>query len=274
MPKWAVPTFSRMKSKALSWTVPSRGGVGTEAGSSLTESRPGIGEGRDFGRRLLGLVDALPVARLDQALTHSSWVSDRIDSYERLEFLGDSVLGLAVVAALYERYPCREEGELARVKAFVVSRASCVHVAQRLGVPELLSERAPAPEQKKREEAAASPTILGNVLEALIGACYVTFGYDRTAAAVVEAFDAQVDHALTAHVDHKTTLQETLAPRGLQPVYRLVGEEGPPHARTFTSEVDVDGQVRGRGEGRTIKMSEQAAAHEALDSLNVAVKGI
>jgi ribonuclease-3 len=226
----------------------------------------------ESGVALLSLVRALPPAVLEQVLTHSSWVSDRIGSYERLEFLGDSVLGLAAAAALYQRYPDREEGELARIKAFVVSRTSCVHVAQRLGLPGLIIEHAPAPEQKRRD-AAGSATILGNVLEALIGACYLTFGFDRTAVAVVEAFDEQFEYAVTAHVDHKTTLQEVLAPRGLQPVYRLVGEEGPPHARTFTSEVSVDGRVRGRGDGTTIKMSEQAAAREALASLGAGGRG-
>lgn len=228
---------------------------------------------RTSGAGLMHLVEALPVERLEQALTHASWVEDRLLSYERLEFLGDSVLGLAVAAALYERYPTKEEGELARVKGFVVSRASCAQVAQRLDLPSLLLARAPSSEQK-RQEAAASSTILGNVLEALIGSCYLVFGYERTARAVMGAFEGQVDYALTAHVDHKTTLQELLAPRGLQPAYQLAAEEGPPHARTFTSEVLVDGRVRGRGDGKTIKMSEQAAAREALASIENSAEGL
>jgi ribonuclease-3 len=307
--KRAVPAWSRLKSKAVLWVEAARGSLGlgrsaapssspagaTRGGQSgSTEVAPapargfqdaagdavpslgldeaGLAPEPGFGLALLGLVRALPQATLAQSLTHSSWVPERIGSYERLEFLGDSVLGLAVAAALYQRYPTREEGDLARIKAFVVSRTSCVEVAQRLGVPRLILEYAPAPEQRRRD-AAGSPTILGNILEAVIGACYLTFGFERTSGAVVEAFEAQFEYAVTAHVDYKTTLQEVLAPHGLQPVYRLVGGEGPPHARTFTSEVSMDGRIRGRGDGTTIKMSEQAAAREALVSLGAEGRG-
>jgi ribonuclease-3 len=193
-------------------------------------------------------------------------VSRRTVSYERLEFLGDSVLGLAIASALYQRYPEKEEGELARIKAFVVSRASCIQVAGRLDVSTLILERSPGSPQK-RKEAAASSSVLGNVLEALIGACFLAHGFDRTASAVVNAFDEQIKFAVTGHVDYKTTLQEFLALRGLHPSYQLVAEDGPPHARYFTSEVRIAGESRGRGSGKTIKMSEQEAAREALAAL-------
>ena len=179
---------------------------------------------------LSGLVLLLPPALLERALTHSSWVSRRTVSYERLEFLGDSVLGLAVASSLYERFPEKEEGELARIKAFAVSRASCVQVAERLDLRTLILEKSPA-SPKKRKEAAASSSVVGNVLEALIGACFLAHGFDRTAAAVSAAFDGQIKYALSNRVDHKTTLQELLALRGVHPAYRLVAEEGPPHAR-------------------------------------------
>jgi ribonuclease-3 len=214
----------------------------------------------------MALARQLPRSLLELALTHSSWVDDRIESYERLEFLGDSVLGLAIASALYQRFPESDEGEMARAKAFVVSRASCAQVARALDVDGLLIEQAPAPE-RKRVEAASNRTIQGNVLEALIGAVYLTHGFEQTRGAVVEAFERQIHYAVTSHVDHKTALQELLAPRGLQPVYRLVSETGPPHARVFTSEVLVDGSAKGRGTGTTIKMSEQGAAGEALASL-------
>ena len=215
---------------------------------------------------LLALARQLPPTLLELALTHSSWVDERTESYERLEFLGDSVLGLAISSALYGRYPESDEGDLARAKAFVVSRASCAKVARALEIDRLLIERAPAPEGK-RVEAANNPTIQGNVLEALIGAVYLAHGFEQILGAVVQAFERQIHYAVTSHVDHKTVLQELIAPRGLQPVYRLVAEAGPPHARVFTSEVLVDGSPRGRGTGTTIKMSEQAAAGEALASL-------
>ncbi len=214
----------------------------------------------------MALARQLPPRLLELALTHSSWVDERTESYERLEFLGDSVLGLAISSALYGRYPESDEGDLARAKAFVVSRESCVKVARALDIEQLLIEHAPAPESK-RVEAANNRTIQGNVLEALIGAVYLAHGFEQTLGAVVEAFERQIHYAVTSHVDHKTVLQELVAPRGLQPVYRLVAEAGPPHARVFTSEVLVDGSLRGRGTGTTIKMSEQAAAGEALASL-------
>jgi ribonuclease-3 len=217
-------------------------------------------------KALMPLVRQLPPEILERALTHSSWVGERTGSYERLEFLGDSVLGLAIASALYQRYPDSEEGDMARIKAFVVSRASCVQVAEQLGVGRLILELAPAPEQR-RQEAAGNPTVQGNVLEALIGASYLAHGFEQTRRAVVEAFEDQIRYAATVHVDHKTALQELLAPRGMQPAYRLVNEAGPAHARVFTSEVSIDGTVRGRGTGTTIRMSEQAAAREALASL-------
>lgn len=225
------------------------------------------GRTRPTGVILRRLIERLPRELKERALTHASWVPDRIHSYERLEFLGDSVLGLAIAEALCRDHPLSEEGELARLKAFVVSRASCGQVAQHLDIAGLLIEQAPAPEPRRRE-IASNPTILGNVLEALIGAVFLTYGFEQTRRAVVDAFDEQMRYAVTGHVDHKTALQEVLAPRGIHPEYRLVTEAGPAHARVFTSEVWVDGIPRGRGTGTTIKMSEQAAAGEALVALD------
>lgn len=230
-------------------------------------SRDRVGKtGAPSGSSLRELVGGLSPGLLEKALTHSSWVDDRTKSYERLEFLGDSVLGLAIASTLCERYPDSEEGDLARLKGFVVSRTSCAQVAGRLDVAGLILEHAPVSEAKRREITGNS-TILGNVLEALIGAVFLTYGFEQARLAVVAAFDEQIRYAVTAHVDHKSALQELLAPRGKQPTYRLVSETGPAHARVFTSEVFVDGQTRGRGMGTTIKTSEQAAAREALASL-------
>lgn len=224
------------------------------------------------GETVLELARALPPELLQRALTHSSWAGTRTGSYERLEFLGDSVLGLAIASVLYERFPDREEGGLARLKAFVVSRASCVQVAERMGLAALVLEHAPASERKRRD-AARSPSMLGDMLEAVIGAVYLEYGFERARPAVVALFEEQMEYAVTAHVDHKTALQELVAPRGLQPVYRLVEETGPAHARVFTSDVIVEGTVRGTGIGTTIKMSEQSAAQEALASLGTRPAG-
>jgi ribonuclease III len=238
--------------------------IGTGAGAPGTDRGSGRqATGARQGETLMDLVVGLPPDLLQQALTHSSWVGERTGSYERLEFLGDSVLGLAIASALYSRFPEREEGGLARLKAFVVSRASCVQVAERMGLVSLVLEHAPASERKRRE-AVRSASLLGDVLEALIGAVYLEYGFERTRPAVIGVFEEQILYAATVHVDHKTALQELLAPRGMQPQYRLVDEAGPAHARIFTSEVVIGGLVRGHGSGTTIKMSEQAAAQEAL----------
>jgi ribonuclease-3 len=214
------------------------------------------------------LVDELPPELLQQALTHSSWVEERSLSYERLEFLGDSVLGLAIAAYLYEHFPGQPEGRLAKLKAYVVSRRSCAVVANRLGLQELVLRRAPG-DEAQRAELAANPVALGNILEALIGAVYLERGFATAGAGVVEAFREQVFYGETYHVDYKSTLQEVLAAADQVARYRLIKEEGPPHLKVFTSDVSVEGVVRGRGSGRSIKSSEQEAAREALLGLGV-----
>jgi ribonuclease-3 len=205
---------------------------------------------------------------LFQALTHASWVQDRTESYERLEFLGDSVLGLAVASYLYDRFPEEEEGRLAKLKAYVVSRVSCDEVARRIGVDGLFLRAAPGLIED-REELSAGASVLGNVLEALIGGIYVVFGFEAARSTVVEAFMPQVEFALEHNLDHKTALQELLAARSARAEYRLTGEEGPPHKPLFRSEVMVGGRTCGFGYGRSIKASEQEAARCALERLGV-----
>ncbi len=216
-------------------------------------------------KSLLGLVEALPADLRHVALTHSSRAVNRLRSNERLEFLGDSVLGLSIAAELYQRYPEHEEGDLARLKACVVSRAVCSEIAADLGVAELMAESA-ANSEIGRGDAAPSKAMAGNALEALIGAVFLTFGFKSTSIAVVGAFEEAIERGMAGNTDFKTSLQEMLAQRGLQPRYSVASESGPPHARTFCSEVLVGERVYGRGVGTTIKMSEQAAAKEALGS--------
>jgi ribonuclease-3 len=217
---------------------------------------------------LYALFEELPAEILQQALTHSSWTDDRARSYERLEFLGDSVLGLAVAWALHERFPGAEEGKLAKLKAFVVSRRSCGVVARRLGLDDLVLARASGTEEQRRE-LAGSVASLGNVLEALIGAAYLSRGFDTVRDAVVEAFADRIAYGVSSYVDYKSTLQEHVALSGLVAEYRLLQTDGPPHAPAFTSEVLVGGSAAGRGTGRSIKKSEQRAAHAALVGMGV-----
>ena len=200
--------------------------------------------------------------------THSSWAPDRTSSYERLEFLGDSVLELAVARALYERYPDFTEGRMAKIRSHVVSRASCSVVARELGLGQRLSERgeevAPAEEL---ERLSRNRNVLAALLEASLAALYLQHGFESIREAVVAAFDGRIQYALTSHVDHKTELQEELARQGRQVVYNVLDVKGPPHDRTFTCAAMVDGEEAGVGSGRSKKAAEQAAAREALDRL-------
>ena len=212
------------------------------------------------------LVDRLPEGARRRALTHSSWVEDRSLSYERLEFLGDSVLGLAIARHLYDRFPQRPEGDLARIRAHVVSRESCAQVGRDLELSPGLLRRAEelGAEPVAAAQIAASDSVLAQVVEAVIGAALLEFGHDITAAAVVDAFAGRVEYALGEHVDHKTVLQEELARRGRTVTYSLVETIGPDHDRRFTSAALSAGEELGRGSGASKKASEQAAAREAL----------
>ena len=217
---------------------------------------------------LMKLVYGLPPALLSQALTHPSWVERRTDSYERLEFLGDSVLGLAVADHVYRSLPDEQVGRLAKIKAYAVSRGSCAVVAGTLGLGELVAESAPG-SVLQRSEVASSATALGNMVEALIGACLLAHGFDVTREAVIQAFADQIAYGASSYVDYKTTLQEHLAATNRRVSYRLAGESGPAHERLFVSEAVLDEEAIGRGEGRSIKNSEQHAAREGLSRLGV-----
>jgi ribonuclease III len=109
--------------------------------------------------------------------------------------------------------------------------------------------------------------VLASVIEAVIGACYLQAGYERTAAAVVEAFGPEIEQALEHPLDFKSALQELLARRGTKVSYEITGEQGPPHDRTFEVAAKVDGRALGKGKGRSKKHAEREAAREAIDSL-------
>ena len=144
------------------------------------------------------LIDDLPGALLETVFTHSSWAPDRASSYERLEFLGDSVLELAIARALYERYPDFSEGRMAKIRSHVVSRASCAVVSRELGLGRRLAERgeelAPADEL---ERLSRNRNVLAALLEASLAALYLQHGFEPIRDAVVAAFDGRITYALT-----------------------------------------------------------------------------
>ena len=217
---------------------------------------------------LAELLDELPEELRRQAFTHASWVEQRAEAYERLAFLGDVVLSLAVSNHLYPRFERYGAGRLTKVRAQAVSGASCARVARGLGVPEAL--RAAAPEGttgRSAEMLVASERVLASICEAVIGAAYLAFGLERTAPAVVDSFGREIEEALEHPVDYKSVLQERLARRAEVVTYLTVAEDGPAHDRSFIAVAEVDGQELGRGEGRTKKGAEQEAALQALAAL-------
>ena len=221
-------------------------------------------------RKLNDLLDRLPDDLARQVVTHASWVEHRADSYERLAFLGDSVLGLAVTTHLWPRLQAETHGagRLTKIRAQAVSGRSCRAVAERLGLPERLRAAAPADVRgPATDQLAQTERVLASVIEAVIGACYLEYGYEVTADAVVEAFGPEIDRALDSPADFKSALQERLARRGAVVSYDVTAEEGPPHARRFEVAAIVEGAELARGAGRSKKDAEQAAAESALDEL-------
>jgi ribonuclease-3 len=218
---------------------------------------------------LAALIEELPAELRQQALTHSSWTEHRVDSFERLAFLGDSVLGLAVASKLFERFDGLASGGLTKVHNQAVSGVSCAEVGRRLGVPEML--RGNEPDDFTGGIPAAvlldGERPLPEATEALIGACYVAFGFERTAAAVTAAFAPRIEHASETRIDFKSALQELLARRGARVSYEVTAATGPPHRRTFAVEAIVDSERVGEGVGRSKKAAEQVAAEQALKQL-------
>jgi ribonuclease-3 len=215
---------------------------------------------------LRSLLGELPEELLFPVFTHSSWTNQRSGSYERLAFLGDSVLALAVSAHLYPRLEPERfgAGHLTKIRAQAVSGRSCRDVAERLEIPQRLVAAAPPHAVSSAETLVSTERVLASVLEAVIGACFLAFGYERTAEAVVQAFQPEIDQALEGSVDFKSALQELLARRGTVVAYDVVAEEGPPHDRVFSVRAMIEGQEVGRGRGRSKKDAEQEAAQAAL----------
>jgi len=215
------------------------------------------------------LLDELPEAVAAPVFTHASWTSRRSDSYERLAFLGDSVLSLAVTSHLYPRLEAERfgPGRLTKIRAQAVSGRSCRTVAERLGVPARLSAAAPPGVASTVSALTATERVLASVIEAVIGACFLAFGYERTAEAVVAAFAPEIEDALEHPVDFKSALQERLARKGALVTYDVVDEEGPPHDRVFSVSATIGGVEVARGRGRSKKDAEQVAAQVALEAL-------
>jgi ribonuclease-3 len=206
------------------------------------------------------------LALLRKALTHKSLVPDRpFDSNERLEFLGDGVLGLIVNDYLFRTYPERSEGELAKAKALVVCKAALSEAASRLSLQSLL--RIGLSEEALGGRNRAS--LLADAYEAIVAVIYIESGFEQAGAFVQATLATEIGQLAQNRDwrDSKSILQEQRqANHRSAPVYRVVAEQGKPHDKTFAIEVMLDGAVAGSGLGKTKKEAEQAAAEAALQT--------
>lgn len=217
------------------------------------------------------LIDGLSEESRQTALTHSSWAGDRVGSYERLALLGDSVLGLAIADQLYRTLPDEHAGSLTKILNQTVSGSSCARVGEATGIPELLLKADDGEANGNRTPARLlleGSRPLPEITEAMIGACYLEFGFTRTAAAVVDAFSTEIERARHRRADFKSALQERAAQQGQEVSYRVDSASGPAHDRIYSVSAIVGGVPAGQGEGRSKKAAGQAAAANALAALD------
>ena len=198
------------------------------------------------------------IALFERALTHPSFGRDH---YQRLEFLGDRVLGLVIAEALYRRYPDEPEGNLSRRYNALVARETCAEVARELG----LGGRLRLGKQAREDGASDSDNVLGDVVEALIGAVYLDSGFAAAEEVVQRLWASRVGALEPAPKHPKSTLQEWAAANDRKPpVYEMIGRSGPHHAPKFIVEVSIKGVGEARAEGLTKQEAETAAAEALL----------
>jgi ribonuclease-3 len=220
--------------------------------------------------RLLGLQEELGYLFSDRALllrslTHVSYGQGRAAEHnETLEFLGDAVLSLAISDLLMRTFPEKNEGDLSRMRASLVNSGVLADKAARLGLGAMLQMGKGEEYSGGREK----ESILAGAFEALLGGIYSDAGYEPAQRVVERYFGPDIKERRFGKPDFKTRLQEISQMMfHSPPVYRLVSESGPDHAKRFVTEIAVGGKVLGRGEGKSKKQSEQEAAGKALEEL-------
>lgn len=202
---------------------------------------------------------------LDCALTHKSWVNEHSGqrtSNERLEFLGDAVIEFIISDELYNRFPDKEEGYLTALRANIVNTKNLAVVAEKLNVgPQIYLS-------KGEEESGGrkNPSLLADTVEALIGAFFIDQGLAAVKTFVTDNLLKDISEKLSGPLkDAKSRLQEEIQARGLSaPIYKVVEELGPDHAKSFIVEVLVNGKAKGKGNGKSKGEAEQKAAEAAL----------
>ncbi len=204
---------------------------------------------------------------LSMALAHSSYANElSIESNERLEFLGDAVLGCVVSRFLYDNYPESSEGVLSKMKGAIVSRTYIARFARELGMDKIIMLGKGEEQTGGRER----DSNLGGTFEALLGAVYLDGGFKRASDIVTKLLKRSLKE-LEIFEDHKTRLQEFVQKQfKVIPKYRVIREEGPPHDKSFVVEVKIGKKPVGKGSGKNKKEAEQEAAKEALHNLSSA----
>lgn len=199
---------------------------------------------------------------LHQALSHSSYANEKkIQSYERLEFLGDSILGMTVAEYLYQNHPELTEGALTRQRAGLVCEENLVEVAEELNLQEEICLGGGL------SEIGVKPSILADAVEAILAAVYLDSDFITVQSMVYRLILSRKKAKMTK-VDYKSALQEEVQKNGKCTVtYNVLKEEGPDHAKTFYVEVVINEKVLGNGHGKSKKEAEQKAADEALKKL-------
>lgn len=208
------------------------------------------------------------ITLLQNALTHSSYANERyhnsLMSNERLEFLGDSILGMVVAEHLYRNFPDRPEGELTRMRADMVCERALAEVANRLS----LGQHLMLGHGEERFGGRNRDSILADAVESVIAATYVDGGMDAAVSFIRKFILCDVPAQRLRNADYKTALQELVQQKKNQVLtYALVGESGPDHDKKFDVEVMLNGQVVGCGTGSSKKRAEQDAARAAMDKL-------
>ncbi|MDR3686853.1 MAG: ribonuclease III [Coriobacteriia bacterium] len=203
---------------------------------------------------------------LRRALTHPSAVEDRNPDayYERLEFLGDSVLGFVIAEEIYRRFPAMPEGGMTRIRVSVVSGTTLGRVAGELG----LAEAIVFGESERGTGGRGMSSALENVYEALTAALYLDAGLDAAREWILRSVGPLIaEEAADSPENPKSALQELTQAHGDAPTYRVISQDGPPHQRVFTAAVEVGGKILGEGSGHSKKEAEAAAAEAALKRL-------
>ena len=208
------------------------------------------------------------ITLLQNALAHSSYANEQwhnsLKSNERLEFLGDSILGMVVAEYLYRNFPDRPEGDLTRMRADMVCEKSLAHIAEQLNLGRylLLGNGEELGGGRKR------PSILADAVESVIAACFLDGGMAAAENFVKKFVLTNVPVTSMKNADFKTALQELVQQKkNQQLIYRLVGESGPDHDKAFSVEVELNGTVVGKGTGSSKKRAEQDAARTAIEHL-------